>query len=156
MVQLNGGGLVNENQRLMLVCQTDAYPSIDSYHWYRNHEKLDVNPSVSSLIIEKVTKNDTGTYLCRVKNTLKYSNGSSLEKSNQTQTKVMVQCKRFLIRFFLRISISSLDAPRVTTDLSIIAIDVFEKEYWTLLLYWFVSRIDDCLEISWSDSSSIQ
>ena len=101
MVQLNGGGYINENQRLILDCRTDAYPAIDSFQWYRNNERLNVNESTSKLIVEKVSKTDSGTYVCLVKNSLKYANGSSIEKSNQTQTQVMVQCKQQIERSLL-------------------------------------------------------
>lgn len=101
LARLNGGGYINENQRLILVCQTESYPAIDSYQWYRNNERLNVNDSTSTLIIERVSKNDSGTYSCLVKNSLKYTNGSSIEKSNQTQTQVMVQCKQQIERSLL-------------------------------------------------------
>jgi hypothetical protein len=67
---------------------------IDYYQWYKNNEKLNISSLLSSIIIEKVSKEDSGIYICMVKNTLKYSNGSSIEKFNKTQTKVIVQCKK--------------------------------------------------------------
>jgi len=94
MVEIHGGGIINENERLRLVCNVDSYPSIDYYQWYKNNEKLNISPLTSSIIIEKVSKEDEGIYLCMVKNTLKYLNGSSIEKFNKTQTRVIVQCKR--------------------------------------------------------------
>ncbi len=94
IVEINGGGIINENERLILVCHVDSYPSIDYYQWYRNSEKLNISSLSSSIIIEKVSKDDAGVYICMVKNTLKYSNGSSIEKFNKTQTKVIVQCKK--------------------------------------------------------------
>ena len=128
MVQLNGGGYINENQRLILVCQTESYPSVDSYQWYRNNERLNTNGSVSTFVIEKVSKNDSGTYVCLVKNSLKYVNGSSIEKINQTQTQVMVQCKqKHSIKFTFEISLD-LDVPKVTTLTSIIAIDLYADQ----------------------------
>lgn len=93
MVEINGGGIINENERLVLVCQVDSYPSIDYYQWYRNHEKLNISALTSSVLIDKVSKDDAGIYVCMVKNTLKYANGSTIEKFNKTQTKVIVQCK---------------------------------------------------------------
>jgi hypothetical protein len=105
IVEINGGGIINENERLTLVCHVDSYPSIDYYQWYRNSEKLNISSLSSSIIIEKVSKDDAGVYICMVKNTLKYFNGSSIEKFNKTQTKVIVQCKEknkiFLIKNFL-------------------------------------------------------
>jgi hypothetical protein len=91
---MTGGGLVRENQRLILTCIVDAYPPIDTYQWFKNDEKLTLSSSTSSLIIEKVSKHDAGIYTCLAKNTLKYSNGSAIEKSDKTQTRVTVECKR--------------------------------------------------------------
>jgi hypothetical protein len=100
IVEINGGGIINENERLILICHVDSYPSIDYYQWYRNNEKLNISSLASSIIIEKVSKDDAGIYICMVKNTLKYSNGSSIEKFNKTQTKVIVQCKIFSSKFY--------------------------------------------------------
>lgn len=77
----------------MLICQVDSYPSIDYYQWYKNHEKLNISSLTSSLLIEKASKDDAGIYICMVKNTLKYANGTIIEKFNKTQTKVIVHCK---------------------------------------------------------------
>ena len=44
-------------------------------------------------MVENVSKIDAGIYICMVKNTLKYSNGTSVEKFNKVQTRVIVQCK---------------------------------------------------------------
>lgn len=66
---------------------------IDYYQWYKNNEKLNTSSLTSSIIIEKVSKEDAGIYICMVKNTLKYSNGTSIEKFNRTQTQVIVHCK---------------------------------------------------------------
>jgi hypothetical protein len=100
VVQLNGGGLINENERLILVCNVNSYPSIDYYQWYKNNTKLNVSSLTSSFVIEKLSKYDSGIYLCMVKNTLKYSNGSSIERFNKSQTIVTVQCNHFLIISF--------------------------------------------------------
>ncbi|CAF2872012.1 unnamed protein product [Rotaria sp. Silwood2] len=90
IVQLNGGGLINENERLILICNVDSYPSIDYYQWHKNKQKLNTSSLTSSIVIEKVSKDDAGIYMCIVKNTLKYPNGSSIEMFNRTQTKVIV------------------------------------------------------------------
>ncbi len=94
IVRLNGGGILAENKRLILTCIVDAYPSIDSYQWYKNDQKINVSSLTSSLIIDKVSKYDTGIYTCLAKNTLKYSNGSTIEKFDKTQTHVTVECKK--------------------------------------------------------------
>ncbi len=94
IVRLNGGGIISEKKRLILTCIVDAYPSIDSYQWYKNDEKLNISSLTSSLIIDKVSKYDSGVYTCLAKNTLKYSNGSSIEKFDKAQTSVTVECKR--------------------------------------------------------------
>ncbi|CAF0978283.1 unnamed protein product [Rotaria sordida] len=107
MVQLDGGGLINENEKLILKCNVDSYPSIDYYQWYKNHHKLNISSLTSSIIIEKVSKYDGGNYMCMVKNTLKYSNGSSIEKFNRTQTKVIVHY-----------------VPKISTLYPIIAVDL--------------------------------
>jgi hypothetical protein len=67
---------------------------IDYYQWYKNNDRLNTSSLTSSIIIEKVSKEDAGIYICMVKNTLKYSNGSSIEKFNKAQTRVIVHCKR--------------------------------------------------------------
>ena len=103
VVELNGGGIINENERLTLMCNVNSYPSIDYYQWYKNNEKLNLSSSTSSLTIEKVSKDDAGNYICMVKNTLKYSNGSSIEKFNKTQTRVIIQCKiNILLKSFFQ------------------------------------------------------
>ena len=76
----------------------DSYPSIDYYQWYRNHEKLNISSLASSLVIEKVSADDAGIYICMVKNTLKYGNGTVIEKFNKTQTKVIVHCRKNVLR----------------------------------------------------------
>ena len=104
IVELNGGGLINENEKLKLICNVTAYPTIDYYRWYKNNKKLNTSFLASSIIIEKVSKEDAGIYACMVKNTLKYPNGSSVEKFNKTQTRVIVHCKknfRFFFSFLL-------------------------------------------------------
>ena len=93
IVRLNGGGIISENKRLILTCIVDAYPSIDSYQWYKNNEKLNLSSLTSSLIIDNISKNDSGVYICSAKNTLKYSNGTTIEKFDRTQTRVTVECK---------------------------------------------------------------
>lgn len=98
IVEINGGGIINENEKLLLICNVDSYPSIDYYQWYKNNEKLNISSLSSSIIIEKISKQDSGIYICMVKNTLKYSNGSSIEKFNKTQTQVIVQCMNFLYK----------------------------------------------------------
>ncbi|CAF3337413.1 unnamed protein product [Rotaria sp. Silwood1] len=107
IVQLNGGGLINENEKLILICNVDSYPSIDYYQWYKNKQQLNTSSLTSSIIIEKVSKDDGGIYMCVVKNTLKYPNGSSIEMLNRTQTRVIVQY-----------------APKVSTLYPIIAVDL--------------------------------
>lgn len=97
---MNGGGIISENTRLVLTCIADAYPSIDSYQWYKNDEKLNTTSLTSSLIIDKVSKYDSGVYTCLAKNTLKYSNGSTIEKFDKTQTRVTVECKKEKKNFF--------------------------------------------------------
>jgi len=52
-----------------------------------------VSSLTSSLIIDKPSKIDTGLYTCQAKNTLKYSNGSSIEKFDKAQTRVTVECR---------------------------------------------------------------
>lgn len=94
IVRLNGGGVLSENKRLILTCIVDAYPSVDSYQWFKNDQKINVSPLTSSYIVEKVSKDDTGVYTCLAKNTLKYANGTTMEKSDKTQTRVTVECKR--------------------------------------------------------------
>ena len=94
IVRLNGGGILSENKRLILTCIVDAYPSVDSYQWYKNDQKINVSPLTSSYIVEKVSKDDNGVYTCLARNTLKYSNGTTIEKSDKTQTRVTVECKR--------------------------------------------------------------
>jgi hypothetical protein len=91
---LNGGGIISENKRLVLTCIVDAYPSIDSYQWYKNDEKLNISSLTSSFIIDKVSKYDSGVYTCVAKNILKYSNGSKIEKFDKSQTRLTVECKR--------------------------------------------------------------
>ncbi|CAF0846546.1 unnamed protein product [Rotaria sp. Silwood1] len=108
IIRITGGGIISENKRLVLTCIVDAYPSIDSYEWYKNNEKLNISSLTSSYIIDKVSKYDTGIYTCLAKNTLKYSNGSSIEKSDRTQTRVTVEY-----------------APIVTSLTPILAIDLF-------------------------------
>jgi hypothetical protein len=93
IVRLNGGGIIAENKRLILTCIVDAYPSIDSYQWYKNDQKINVTELTSSLIIDKVSKYDTGIYTCLAKNTLKYPNGSTVQKFDKTQTHVTIECK---------------------------------------------------------------
>ncbi|CAF2092548.1 unnamed protein product [Rotaria magnacalcarata] len=107
MIHLDGGGSINENEKLTLTCRVDAYPSIDYYQWYKNHQKLNTSSLTSSIVIEKVSKEDSGIYICMVKNTLNYFNGSSIEKYNKTQTKVTVNY-----------------APKVRTFDSIVAVDL--------------------------------
>ena len=95
IVRLTGGGILSENKRLVLTCIVDAYPSIDSYQWFKNDVKLNTSSLTSSLIIDKVSKYDSGIYMCMAKNTLKYSNGSVIEKFDKTQTRVTIECKLF-------------------------------------------------------------
>jgi hypothetical protein len=95
---LNGGGILSENKRLVLTCIADAYPSIDSYQWYKNDEKLNISSLASSFIIDKLSKYDSGVYTCLAKNTLKYSNGSTIEKFDKSQTRVTVECKKRINR----------------------------------------------------------
>lgn len=90
---MNGGGVIQENQRLVLSCIADAYPSIDSYQWFKNDEKLNVSSTTSLLIIDRVSKDDAAVYTCIVKNTLKSLNGNSIEKFGKIQTRVTVECK---------------------------------------------------------------
>jgi hypothetical protein len=90
---LNGGGIISEHKRLILTCIVDAYPSIDSYQWFKNDEKLNISSLTSSLIIDKISKDDSGNYACLAKNTLKFSNGTFIEKFNRAQTQVTVECK---------------------------------------------------------------
>lgn len=107
IVRLNGGGVIRESQRLILTCIVDAYPSVDSYQWYKNDEKLNVSSLTSSLIIDKISKDDAGIYACLVKNTLRTLNGSSMEKYSKTQTRVTVECRIdciFVMTFILFIS----------------------------------------------------
>ncbi|UJR25722.1 hypothetical protein I4U23_007074 [Adineta vaga] len=91
LIELTGGGIKTENQRLVLSCNVNSYPLIDYYQWYKNNEKLNTSSLTSSIVIEKIAREDAGNYVCLVKNTLKYSNGSVIEKFNKTQTKVLVQ-----------------------------------------------------------------
>ncbi|CAF0805722.1 unnamed protein product [Adineta steineri] len=109
IVEINGGGIINESEKLILICNVKSYPMIDYYQWYKNNEKLNTSSLTSSIIIEKVSKYDSGNYVCMVKNTLKYSNGSSIEKLNKSQTEIIVQY-----------------APKVYTIDSIIAADIRE------------------------------
>ena len=127
LVQLNGGGMINENQRLVLVCHADAYPSIDSYQWFRDSQKLNTDAMTSSMVVEKVSKFDDGIYSCQVKNTVKYSNGSAIERINQTQIRVTVQCTILSLPLSLSL-LRSLDAPRVSTSTPMIATDVFTSD----------------------------
>lgn len=123
-MEINGGGIINENERLILTCQVDSYPSIDYYQWYRNHEKLNISSLSSSLSIEKVSKDDAGIYICMVKNTLKYANGSAIEKFNKTQTKVIIQCKKRLLFHSRKFICLFTDAPKVFTPHPILAEDL--------------------------------
>ncbi|UJR23196.1 hypothetical protein I4U23_026215 [Adineta vaga] len=91
IVRLSGGGILSENKRLVLTCIVDAYPSIDSYQWFKNDIKLNTSSTTSSLIIDKVSKYDSGIYMCIARNTLKYSNGSAIEKYDKTQTRVTIE-----------------------------------------------------------------
>ncbi|CAF1149692.1 unnamed protein product [Adineta ricciae] len=91
LIELIGGGIKTENERLVLSCNANSYPLIDYYQWYKNNEKLNTSALTSSIVIEKVSKEDAGNYGCIVKNTLKYSNGSAIERFNKTQIKVLVQ-----------------------------------------------------------------
>ncbi|CAF4442202.1 unnamed protein product, partial [Adineta steineri] len=93
IVEINGGGIINESEKLILICNVKSYPMIDYYQWYKNNEKLNTSSLTSTIIIEKVSKYDSGNYVCMVKNTLKYSNGSSIEKFNKSQTEIIVQCR---------------------------------------------------------------
>ncbi|CAF0928865.1 unnamed protein product [Rotaria sordida] len=108
IIRLTGGGVISENKRLVLTCIVDAYPSIDSYEWYKNDEKLNISSLTSSYIIDKISKYDTGIYKCLAKNSLKYSNGSSIEKFDKTQTRVTVEY-----------------VPIVTSLTPILALDLF-------------------------------
>lgn len=104
-VYLNGGGLINENEKLTLTCHVDSYPTIDYFQWYKNHQKLNTSTLTSSIIIDKISKDDAGVYVCMVKNTLKYPNGSSIEKYNKTQTRVVVHCKEYfktIVKHFVK------------------------------------------------------
>lgn len=92
-VSIKGGGVITENERLVLTCDVDSYPPVDSYQWYKNNQKLNLSSTISAIQMSKVSKDDQGVYACLVKNTLKYPNGSIVEKFNQTQTTVTVQCK---------------------------------------------------------------
>lgn len=100
ILRLTGGGIISENKRLILTCIVDAYPSVDSYEWYKNDEKLNLSPLQSSLIIDKVSKHESGIYKCLARNSLKYSNGSLIEKFDQGQTRVTVECKNFICLFY--------------------------------------------------------
>lgn len=153
-MQLNGGGIVNENQRLILVCHTDAYPSIDSYQWYRNNQPLNVGATTSSMIVEKVSKYDDGIYTCVVKNTVKYSNGTSIERINQTQTTVTVQCT---IRSpQLSFSLFSIFRWAESDDDDIDDRHGYlHQRDFTLVRDRFFSRVEDLLEISQSSHRSI-
>ncbi|CAF4400016.1 unnamed protein product, partial [Adineta steineri] len=95
IVRLNGGGILSENTRLVLTCIVDAFPTVDSYQWFKDDMKLNISSLTSSLIIDKVSKYDAGIYTCLAKNTLKYSNGSTIEKFDKTQTRVTIECKLF-------------------------------------------------------------
>lgn len=122
---MNGGGILSENKRLILTCIVDAYPSVDSYQWYKNDQKINVSPLTSSYIVEKVSKDDTAVYKCLAKNTLKYSNGTTIEKSDQTQTRVTIECKRETKNENDRIDLSSLDAPMISSLTPIVAAESF-------------------------------
>ncbi|CAF1385753.1 unnamed protein product [Adineta steineri] len=91
IVRLNGGGILSENTRLVLTCIVDAFPTVDSYQWFKDDMKLNISSLTSSLIIDKVSKYDAGIYTCLAKNTLKYSNGSTIEKFDKTQTRVTIE-----------------------------------------------------------------
>ena len=60
---------------------------------------MNASELTSSLIIDKVTKSDAGIYTCLVKNTLKYANGSAIEKFDKAQTHVTVECKEISAAF---------------------------------------------------------
>ncbi len=47
-----------------------------------------------------MSKYDSGIYTCLAKNTLKYSNGSIIEKFDKAYTRVTVECKEKKKRFF--------------------------------------------------------
>ena len=126
IVYIQGGGLVNENERVALICQVDSYPSVDYYQWYKNNDRLNVSSTTSKLIFEKISKFDQGRYICMVKNTLKYSNGSSIERFNKSQSQIIVQCK--LTRWQNKLILSSnLDAPKLSTQAPIVAEDLHAK-----------------------------
>ncbi|CAF5164917.1 unnamed protein product, partial [Rotaria magnacalcarata] len=108
IIRLTGGGIISENKRLILACIVDAYPTVDSYEWYKNDEKLNISPLTSSFIIEKISKDDAGIYACSARNTLKFLNGSSMEKFDKSQARVTVEY-----------------APIVTSLTPILAMDLF-------------------------------
>ncbi|CAF4368810.1 unnamed protein product, partial [Adineta steineri] len=64
IVEINGGGIINESEKLILICNVKSYPMIDYYQWYKNNEKLNTSSLTSTIIIEKVSKYDSGNYVC--------------------------------------------------------------------------------------------
>ena len=155
IVRLNGGGVLSEHQRLILTCIVDAYPSVDSYQWFKNDRQINVSPLTSSYIVEKVSKDDTGIYTCQARNTLKYANGTTMERSDKTQTRVTVECKRIamkrndcdesIVLFFNLFRCANGQFINTYCCCRIIRIEC-ETSMWN----WFLSSVEHRLDIQWS------